>query len=104
MIRSHTCWSCSHCGPSEVGDGGKPKRVKCEVTKRMGKLTRGYDCRYFEYKQRPGELGKDGIPIKNRQPLDYRTANQWEQDGRRVKDGETGVIMHSSRMSLKVYE
>lgn len=104
MERGHSCWSCKHCGVSEIGSQGKPKRVKCEITKRMGKLSRGYYCQHFEYRQRPKELGDDGIPIKNRQPLDYRTERQWESEGRRIREGETGVIMHSSRLSLKVYE
>lgn len=78
--------------------------MKCKITKRMGKLSRGYYCQHFEYMQRSGELGDDGIPIKNRQPLDYRTERQWESEGRRIREGETGVIMHSSRLSLKVYE
>ena len=104
MERGHSCWSCQHCGESERGSQGRPKRVKCEITKRMGKLSRGYYCQHFEYMQRSGELGDDGIPIKNRQPLDYRTERQWESEGRRIREGETGVIMHSSRLSLKVYE
>ena len=104
MERSHTCWSCLHCGEAESGSLGKPKRAKCTITKRFGKLSRGYDCKHFEYKQRTKELGADGLPIKNRQPLDYRTAKQWEDEGRRVKAGETGVLMHSSRLSMRVYE
>ena len=104
MERGHSCWSCQHCGESERGSQGRPKRVKCEITKRMGKLSRGYYCQHFKYMQRSGELGDDGIPIKNRQPLDYRTERQWESEGRRIREGETGVIMHSSRLSLKVYE
>ena len=104
MERGHSCWSCQHCGESERGSQGRPKRVKCEITKRMGKLSRGYYCQHFEYMQRSGGLGDDGIPIKNRQPLDYRTERQWESEGRRIREGETGVIMHSSRLSLKVYE
>lgn len=102
--RSHSCWSCLHCGQSELGDQGKPKRARCEITKRMGKLSRGYSCQHFEYRQRSKELGEDGLPIKNRQPLDYRTERQWMEEGRQIRAGETGVKMHSSRMSLRVYE
>lgn len=89
MERSHTCWSCLHCGEAESGSLGKPKRAKCTITKRFGKLSRGYDCKHFEYKQRTKELGADGLP---------------ENSGRRVKAGETGVLMHSSRLSMRVYE
>lgn len=104
MERGHSCWSCVHCGEAEKGSLGKVRRVKCTVTKRMGSLSRGHDCKHYIYQQRTKEIGDDGILIKNRQPLDYRTAKQWEQDGRRVKDGEAGVLMHPSRMSFKVYE
>ena len=62
MERSHTCWSCLHCGEAESGSLGKPKRAKCTITKRFGKLSRGYDCKHFEYKQRTKELGADGLP------------------------------------------
>lgn len=104
MERGHSCWSCEHCGKAERGSMGRPKRAKCDITKRMGKLSRGYYCQRFEYKQREKALGDDGLPIKNRQPLDYRTAKQWESEGRKIKSGETGVLMHSSRLSMKVYE
>lgn len=83
----------------------RPERVRCTITKRMGKLTRAYNCEHFEYMQRHSSIGDDGIPIKNRQPLDYRTRNQWQEtEGRRIKEGEKGVLMHSSRVSSKVYE
>ena len=78
--------------------------MKCEITKRMGKLSRGYYCQHFEYMQRSGELGDDGIPIKNRQPLEYRTERQWESGGRRISEGETGGSRHASGRSLKVRE
>ena len=104
MERGLSCWSCQHCGEAERGSYGKPKRVKCEITKRIGKLSRGYNCQRFEYRQRLKDLGEDGLPIKNRQPQDYRTERQWESVGRRIRAGETGVKMHSSRLSLKVYE
>ena len=104
MERSLTCWSCEYCGETERGSQGKPQRVRCLITGRMGKLARGNYCRRFEYKQRSKELGDDGIPIKNRQPLDYRTRKQWEAEGRQVKEGEAGKRMHASRMSFKVFE
>ena len=49
-------------------------------------------------------MGDDGLPVKNRQPLDYRTRKQWEAEGLRIRAGETGRMMHASRMSLKVFE
>lgn len=104
MERAHSCWCCVHCGQSEKGSQGKPKRVKCEITKRMGKLSRGYNCQHFEYMQRSREVGDDGLPIKNRQPLDYRTRKQWEEEGRRIRSGEVGEKMHPSRLSMKVCE
>ena len=100
--RSHTCWSCIHRGMTE--NAGRPSRVRCTKTKRMGKLTRGYNCEMFEYEGKTGELGDDGIPLKNKQPRDYRTRKQWEREGRRIKEGETGRIMHASRASFRVYE
>lgn len=53
--------------------------------------------------QRPNAVGTDGIPIKNKQPLDYRTANQWQEVNRQIKDNAIGVLMHSNSHSLKVY-
>ena len=46
-------------------------------------------------------MGDDGIPIKNRQPLDYRTEKQWEDAGRKVIDQSAGVEMHPTRRSRK---
>lgn len=104
MERGHTCWSCRHCGRAEKGSMGRPVRVECVITKRMGKLSRGYNCKRFEYNQRSKVQADDGIMVKNRQPLDYRTERQWLQEGRRILSGEVGVMMHASRLSMKVYE
>lgn len=104
MLRSLTCWSCEPCGEAERGSEGRPRRVRCRITKRMGRLSRGYYCQRFEYKQRSKETGDDGIPVKVLQLLDYRTRKQWEAEGRRIKEGEVGRMMHASRMSLKVFE
>ena len=49
------------------------------------------------------EIADDGIIIKNRQPLDYRTETQWLEHGRIIKPGAKGKIMHATRHNLKTY-
>lgn len=103
MDNSFSCYSCVHCIDTKSNKPGYPTHNYCEVTKRWGKLQRGHYCNNFEYMQRPNAVGTDGIPIKNKQPLDYRTANQWQEVNRQIKDNAIGVLMHSNSHSLKVY-
>ena len=63
----------------------------------------GYDCSFFEFKHRSNETGTDGIPIKNKQPFDYRTEKQWLECGRKIKQGVQGVEMHANSHSLKTF-
>lgn len=104
MKRSHTCWSCAHRGETGKSSTGRPETVKCTITKRTGKLARGHDCEHFECAYKGQEFGDDGYPIKNRQPLDYRTANQWRDSGMRIRSGEKGTLMHPTRMIRQLYE
>lgn len=105
-IRNFTCWQCKY---RKIATGNKPepitKPVKCycDKTKRIGSLKRGYNCNYFEYRQLHNEICCNGIPYRNRQPLDYRTARQWEEAGRRIKDNAIGKIMYANKHSTKTY-
>lgn len=100
MIRSLTCWQCTNMGISDLKNG-RPYKCICKVTKHWGKLERGRNCKSFEYKQWHNEVAPDGIPIKNRQPLDFRTEKQWEEEGRYVIDKAAGVEMYPSKRSMK---
>lgn len=102
-LRSFSCWSCIHCGSQTAGSPGKPEKVKCEITKRSGSLKRGNYCDHFEFNQRSNAIGDDGILIRNRQPLDYKTEIQWKECGRKIRSGAAGVEMHSSRLSKRTY-
>lgn len=103
ILRKLSCWSCLHCGKQTGGVQGKPDKVYCDVTKRSGSLQRGYYCTKFEYRQLDKPIADDGIMIKNRQPLDYRTKSQWAEVGRTVRSDAEGTVMHPSRQSMKTY-
>ncbi len=103
MEQAFTCYSCIHCTDTKSSKHGYPTKRYCDKTKRWGKMAIGYNCSFFEYKQRPNAIGTDGIPIKNKQPLDYRTAKQWLECGRKVKPGANGVEMHANSHSLKTF-
>lgn len=103
MIRHLTCWQCRHLGEtkSEGISNRDPIKNLCEITHRWGSLERGYDCKYFEYRQWHKRVADDGIEIKNRQPLDYRTEKQWLECGRKIKKGAVGKEMYASRHNMK---
>ena len=98
MIRSLTCWQCKNMGET---DSYKPKRCKCQINDKWIALEYGRDCKKFEYRQWHNEKAPDGVPIKNRQPLDYRTEKQWEECGRKVIDPAAGVDMYATRHNMK---
>lgn len=103
-LRSMTCWQCIHMKDTKDANGNhsnKPTSCLCEVTKRWGKLTRGNYCERFEYRQWHNSTADDGIPIKNRQPLDYRTERQWLDCRRKLKAGAIGKEMYASRNNMK---
>ena len=101
IIRTATCWTCIYCGNSDGGPFGKPKKSFCEVTKRWGNLIRGNYCEKYDFKQWGKGFADDGIPIQNRQEMDYRTENQWNMKGRKIKKDVIGTKMHSNRNNLK---
>ena len=103
MKQGFTCYSCIHCKQTKSNKPGYPTKRLCEITKRWGSMNLGYDCSFFSYKQRPNAIGTDGIPIKNKQPLDYRTSNQWLEAGRKIKQNAVGLVMHSNSHSLRTY-
>lgn len=103
MLHSNTCYSCLHCIRTQSDKPGYPSKGLCEITKRWGSLSRGTECNRYEYKQLNNPIGTDGIQIKNKQPLDYRTAKQWLDDNRKVKPEAKGVEMHATSHSMKTY-
>ncbi|MEE3440142.1 hypothetical protein [Ruminococcus sp.] len=104
MDRSMTCWQCKHLADTKDRNGlhgNSPVKSLCEITHRWGGLERGRTCDKFEYKQWHNSVADDGTEIKNRQPLDYRTENQWLESGRRLKQGAVGKEMYASRHNMK---
>lgn len=105
MKRAMTCWQCKYVGLTKARDEnkvGSPDKNLCEITRRWGSLKRGYTCERFEYRQLDKSKAEDGIEIKNRQPLDYRTERQWMESGRKLKDGAIGKEMYASRKNMKM--
>ena len=101
MLRSLSCWQCNHMGQISDLKNNRPYKCLCQLTKRKGKLDRGYYCERFEYRQWHNAIAPDGTPIKNRQPLDYRTEKQWEDCGRQVVNPTAGVEMYATKSNLK---
>ena len=102
--RSMTCWQCKHL--ADIKDrnglhGVSPEKSLCEITHRWGNLERGRYCDKFEYRQWNNSVADDGIEIKNRQPLDYRTEKQWLECGRILRPGAVGKEMYASRHNMK---
>lgn len=105
MERNMTCWQCIHLGDTKDRNGvhgQRPVKSFCSITHRWGSLERGKICNNFEYKQWHNSFAEDGTEIKNRQPLDYRTSNQWLESGRKIKEGAIAKEMYSSRNNMKI--
>lgn len=100
--RSMTCWQCKHLDKTKGIHPSKPEKSFCGITRRWGNLVRGKYCDKFEYKQWHNRFAPDGVEIKNRQPLDYRTKKQWMESGRKLKDGAIGKEMYSTRNNMKI--
>lgn len=107
LKRSATCWSCQHMGMTKdkTGTHGtRPSSCFCEFSRRWVSLQRGQVCSNYIYKQWHSEIARDGILIKNRQPLDYRTRNQWLECGRELKGNAIGIEMYSTKQSKRLYK
>lgn len=103
-VRSFTCWSCVNRGECKSTKKlGHPDKCFCNETHRWGSLERGHYCSKFVNANTEEMLADDGIPIKNMQPLDYRTANQWEEHGRKIKAAAEGKVMHPKANSRQTY-
>ena len=66
-------------------------------------MSKGRFCTRYEYRELPGAIGENGIPVRNRLPDDYRTRKQWEAVGRKVKASAAGVEMYANRHSTRTY-
>lgn len=106
FLRQESCWRCAygHSGETEGKIAGLIERVRCDITHRMGSIDRACYCDKFKPRF-AAELyyGEDGIPIRNRTSLDYRTERQWNEVGRRLKDDAVGLDMHSTVMGRKTF-
>lgn len=100
VLRMKTCWQCKNMGDTKGQKAGFPERCQCQITKRWGKLERGYYCDKFEYRQWHNAKSPDGILIKNRLNKDYRTKKQWENAGRKIKNDAIGLEMYASKHNL----
>ena len=104
FLRQESCWRCKY-GHSTGARGpvpGKITEVYCTRTKRWGSIYRACYCEKWKPNY-SAELycGEDGIPVRNKTSLDYRTKIQWGNVGRVIKDGAVGLDMHPTMLSLK---
>lgn len=106
FLRQESCWRCSfgHGGTTECESPGGIIKVLCDKTHRMVSTKRACYCQMFAPLY-PAELhyGKDGIPIRNRTSLDYRTERQWNDVGRQLKENAKGLEMHANGMAIRTY-
>lgn len=106
LLRHESCWRCKsgHGGETICSSPGRIVKVRCEKTGRMGSINRACYCQKFEplYK---AELyyADDGIPVRNKTSLDYRTENQWWEAGRWLKAAAKGIDMHATMNSSKTF-
>lgn len=105
FLRIASCWTCLYRDLYQIHSIGSTKQKKCycTITKRFGNLERANYCEHYEYVQLSNPVGENGILIKNRQPLDYRTPIQWEYVGRKIKSDAIGKQMYASRQSKKIF-
>lgn len=106
FLRQESCWRCKfgRSGETECAGPGRIIKVRCEKTHRMGSIKRACYCPMFESVYEAKLFyGEDGIPIRNRTSLDYRTERQWNEVGRIIKKGAKGLDMHVNLMGLKTF-
>ena len=98
-LRGDTCARCQHCREYDPHE----KTNRCDVSKRHGSILRGHYCENFKHRNGSGLFYRDGVPVRSKTSDDYRTELQWEKVGRKIKEGEKGLLMHPSMNTLKKY-
>lgn len=99
-LREDTCARCLHCQDYKA----RSKNNYCKETKRSGSTSRGHYCEKFKNRNSKKLYYKeDGIPVRSKTSMDYRTEYQWDSVGRKVKDGEEGLEMYASMNTSKKY-
>lgn len=98
-LREDSCARCHHCQEYDQHE----KTNRCDVSKRHGSILRGHYCENFEHRNGSGLFYRDGVPVRSKTSMDYRTEYQWDSVGRKVKDGEEGLEMYASMNTSKKY-
>lgn len=95
-IRSVTCNHCSHKYDSETKPNGIPTTCRCRITGRKGSVERGKYCLQFvnRLSETETQIEFNGFKVRSKQVEDYRTKNQWEKAGYRVKQNAIGTEMY----------
>ena len=97
-VKLHTlqCYQCVHCsGATDMDrDGFRFKKRKCDLTDRWGRMDKAQYCNFFENERQASSTEEiNGYKVRKDQIEDYRTENQWNESGYRVKQGEHGYLM-----------
>ena len=98
--RTLPCYHCVHCIEARDMKRGAFTKRMCRLTNRWGSMKKAFYCERFENRQSKSSTNEvNGHRIRKDQIEDYRTANQWEEAGFQVKEGEIGVEMYASRVA-----
>ena len=73
----------------------------CSRTKRKGSIERAHYCEKFMPRNSKDMVYRNGMPVRSKTSTDYRTANQWMNIGRTVREGEIGIEMYATMASSK---
>lgn len=100
ILRQLPCYHCVHCVEKKGMKRGRFAKRKCALTNRWGNMNKAFCCMKFENKRAQSSTEEvNGCRIRKNQVEDYRTANQWESAGYRVKPGAKGAEMYASQMA-----
>lgn len=101
IVRRIPCYQCIHCGECKKVDRYTTKR-KCLLTGRWGRMDKAYYCNKFKHKQKESSTEEyNGYRVKKDQIEDYRTENQWIEDGFQIKEGVAGHRMYATRIAAR---
>lgn len=106
FLRQESCWRCryGHSGRTKCSSPGLITHVFCDKTRRWVKIQCACYCKKWEPNCPPTlYYREDGIPVRNKTSLDYRTENQWREVGRYIKDGAKGLEMHATMNGSKIF-
>ena len=100
VLRQLRCYQCTHCiGSKEMKRGQFQKRL-CDITNKWGNMEMAFYCTEFDNKREESSSYEyNGYRVKKDQIEDYRTKNQWEDAGYKIREGASGVEMYATRMA-----